>query len=42
LPTFSRTLPWYSIIDKLAAQDPSLNLLRDRCESAADFVRSLG
>jgi glycerol-1-phosphate dehydrogenase [NAD(P)+] len=41
LPAFSRTLPWYSIIDVLAAQDPSLALLHDRCAAAADFVRGL-
>ncbi len=42
LPAFARKLPWYSIIDALAAQDPSLQLFQDRCAAAQDFVRSLG
>ncbi len=42
LPAFTRKLPWYSIIDALAEQDPSLNLLQNRYAAARDFVCSLG
>jgi glycerol-1-phosphate dehydrogenase [NAD(P)+] len=42
LPAFTHKLPWYSIIDVLAARDPSLTLLQNRCAAARDFVRGLG
>ncbi len=42
LPEFARKLPWYTIIDALVAQDPSLGLFQDRCMAARDFVRGLG
>lgn len=42
MPQFAHAMSWYSIVDDLAARDPSLTLFHDRCAAAMDVVRGLG